>query len=192
MRTRRSRSRGGSRTLSPQDPRGYLVAARALDAKQDPDASLQELELGAARMPGNAALLTELGVHHLKARRFSQAKAVFEKILAREGPEVARKKLFVARALEGQDRYAEALRAAFDARDAYPDSAAPLEAIARISAKAGRYDEAIQALETASHKPDKTPDAYADWIDRLKTARVTKTVIDMERKATPSARSEVP
>jgi tetratricopeptide (TPR) repeat protein len=168
--------------LAPQSPRGYLVAARALNAKGDADAALQELELGAARMPGNAAVLSELGVHHLGARRFSQAKAVFERILAREGPEVARKKLLVARALEGQDRYAEALRAAFDARDAQPDAAAPLEAISRISAKAGRYDEAIQSLETASHKPGKTPEAYADWIDALKTARVTKTVVDMERE----------
>ncbi len=173
--------------LAPHSSRGYLIAARALDAKEDADGALQELELGAARMPGNASVLAELGVHHLKARRFSQAKAVFEKMLTREGPELVWKKLLVARALEGQDRYAEALRAAFDARDAQPDAPAPLEAIARISAKAGRYDEAIQSLETASHKPGKTPEAYADWIDALKIARVKKTVVDMEREEKAAA-----
>jgi tetratricopeptide (TPR) repeat protein len=108
-------------------------------------------------------------------------------ILARESPGVARKKLLIARALEGQDRYAEALRAAFDARDADPDSAPPLEAIARISARAGRYDEAIQALETASHKPGRTPEAYAEWIDKLKTARATRTAVDMEKEFAPSS-----
>jgi hypothetical protein len=49
-------------------------------------------------------------------------------------------------------------------------------AIARVSAKASRYDDAIQALELAAHKPGVPAGAYDEWIDGLKTARVKAAV----------------
>lgn len=168
--------------VAPTDPAGYTVAARALEAMQDDDAAVKELELGAARLPGDESILTNLGVHHLEKRRFSRARAAFESIAARDELCVARKKLLIVRALEGQERFGEALNAAMQARDADPTSRAPLIWMARIQAKMGRYDDAIQSILAATQKPGVTPAEYADWIDKLKMARATKTAGDMEKE----------
>ncbi len=45
-----------------------------------------------------------------------------------------------------------------------------------ISAKAGRLDDAIQALELAAHKPGVPAGKYAEWIDALRTARVKQAI----------------
>ncbi len=162
--------------VAPQDRTGYLLAARALDAKKDADGAIRELDLGAARLPGDVPVLIQLGLHHLEQRRFAQARATFEKMLAREPHEVAMKKLLVARALEGQGRYGEALGLVREARQIEPDSAEPLVALARISQAAGRYDEAVEALETAAHKPGVAPGAYDAWLSSLREARIRATV----------------
>lgn len=161
--------------VEPTDPAGYVVAARALDAASEAAAAVQELELGAARLPGNEWVLTELGVRHLAQRRFSQARAVFERIAARDEGAVARRKLLVVRALEGQGRYAEALGEARGARDADPGSAAPLEAMARLAAALGRYDDALASLEEAARKPG-PPGRYDAWVGQLREARTRQVV----------------
>ena len=75
-------ARAETQELSPQDPQGSVVAARALDTRQDRTPPCRSWTSGrhACRRRG---ALTELGLRHLRARRFSQAKAVFD-ILARE------------------------------------------------------------------------------------------------------------
>ncbi|BDG03447.1 tetratricopeptide repeat protein [Anaeromyxobacter oryzae] len=161
---------------APLDPAGFVLAARALDAASDGDAAIQELQGGAARFPGSVELLDPLGLHLMQKRQFSLARTTFDKILARDPPTIMTKKIRIAQALEGQQRYGEALRVIADARDAVPDSPWPLETLARISAKAGRFDDAIQALELASHKPAVPAGKYDEWIDALKTARVKQAV----------------
>jgi tetratricopeptide (TPR) repeat protein len=154
-----------------RDAAGYLVASRALDALGRPDDALRELELGAARLPGDAAVLASLGSRHLAQRRFSQAKATFDAIVAREGPALARKRLLVARALEGQGRLQEALREAQVAREVAPLDAAALETFSRLAAAVGRHDEAIDALEQAARAPAATPGAYDARLADLRRAR---------------------
>ncbi len=151
-------------------PTGYVVAARALDALGRGDEAQQELELGAARLPGSAEVLTALGVHHLAKRRYSQARATFESIVAVEGPALAHKRLLVALALEGQGRYQEALAEAQVARGLLPDNSSVLVVFARIAEAVGRYDDAVDALEIAAKQPVAKPGAYDDRLAKLRAA----------------------
>ncbi len=156
---------------APRGAAGYLVASRALDALGRPAEALGELELAAARLPGEAAILAPLGGRQLAEHRFSQAKATFEAIVAREGPALARKRLLVSRALEGQGRLQEALREAQVAREVAPGEAGPLETFARLAAAVGRYDEAAAALEVAAGLPSARPGAYDARLAGLRAAR---------------------
>lgn len=160
--------------VAPLDPAGYVIAARALEAA-NADGATKELELGVARVPGNEGLLSELGLRRLAQRRFSEARADFEKIAAVDERAVARRKLLVVLALEGQGRLAEALGEARGARDADRASAAPLEAMARISAKMGRYEDALATLEEAARKGG-APGRYDAWMARLREARTRQAV----------------
>jgi tetratricopeptide (TPR) repeat protein len=174
-----------ARERAPGDPRAFVVASRALEALGDAEPALRELQEGAERFPGDPAVLVPLGTRYLQARRFSQAKGVFERIVAREGPEMARKKVLVARALEGQERWAEALRELRAARDTAPDDLGPLEAYARVAAAAARYDEAIDALEIAARKPGARPGAYDAQLSVLRARRETQR---LERLTAPGAK----
>jgi O-antigen ligase len=156
--------------VAPMNAAGYVVAARALDALGREDEAQPELELGVARLPGNAEVLAPLGARHLAHRRFSQAKAAFDAIVAREGPTQARKRILVARALEGQGRVQEALREAQVARDIAPRDLLALETFARLAAAMGRFDEAIGALEVAAGSPGATPGAYEERLAKLHAA----------------------
>ncbi len=156
---------------APRSGTGYVVAARALDALGRGDDALRELELGAARLPGEAEILAPLGWRHLSQKRFSQAKAVFDGIVAKEGPAQTRKRILVARALEGQGRYQEALHEAQVAREVTPGDLASLETFARIAGVVGRYDEAIDALEQASRSPAAKPAAYEPRLAELRKWR---------------------
>jgi len=156
---------------APRSASGYIIAARALDALGRSDDAIRELELGAARLPGEAEILAPLGSRHLLQKRFSQAKAIFDGIVATEGPADTRKRILVARALEGQGRYQEALREAQVAREVTPGDLAALDTFARIAAAVGRYDEAIDAIEHASRVPAVKPGAYEARLEALRRAR---------------------
>jgi tetratricopeptide (TPR) repeat protein len=132
---------------------------------------LKELELGASRLPGSAAVLVPLGNRHLAQRRFSQARVVFDGIVAKEGPALARKRVLVARALEGQGRYQEALREAQVAREIAPGDLGAIDAFARIAALVGRFDEAIEVLELAARAPSVKAGAYDARLAGLRAAR---------------------
>ena len=156
---------------APRTASGYALAARALDALERPDDAMKELELGATRLPGEADVLAPLGARHLAQRRFSQAKGIFEAIIARDGPRLAHKHVLIARALAGQSRYQEALREVQTARDIAPADAGVLSAFAWAAAAAGRFDEAIETLEVASRLPGATPADYAARISELRERR---------------------
>jgi tetratricopeptide (TPR) repeat protein len=155
---------------APENAAGWVVAAQALEAQDDGAGAIAELEKGAARLPGKAAVLVPLGVRHLAAKRPSQARAVFEQIVAQEGPELARKKLLIARAFGDQGRTSEALATAQDASATDRESRAALEAVAAYAAAVGRFDLAIDALERAGRLAGATPGGYDERIAKLKAA----------------------
>jgi tetratricopeptide (TPR) repeat protein len=163
-----------ARLLQERAPRlgaGYVVAARALDALGRGDEALAELDLGASRLPGDAEVLAPLGARHLAAKRYSLARTTFERIVAKEGPAMTRKRVLVARALEGQGRLQEALREAQVAREITPADLGAQETFARIAAAVGRYDEAIDALELAGRSPAAKAGAYEQRLAALRLAR---------------------
>jgi tetratricopeptide (TPR) repeat protein len=158
--------------LAPEHAGGWLVAAQALEKEGDAQAGIAELEKGAARLPGKGAILVPLGLRHLAAKRPSQARAVFEGIVAHEGPGLAQKKLLVARSLFDQGRLAEALATAQDAAATDRESAGALEAVSRYAADVGRFDLAIDALERAARLPAARPGGYDDRLSKLKAAEL--------------------
>jgi tetratricopeptide (TPR) repeat protein len=160
--------------IAPENANGWLIAVGALEKQGDPAAAVEELEKGISRMPGKGALLVPLGQRLLAAKRPSQARAVFEQIVAREGPELASKKLWIARTYADQGRLAEALATAQDAAATDRSSAGALDAVSRYAAEIGRIDLAIDALERASHLPTSKPGAYDDRIAKLKAAKVAR------------------
>jgi len=163
-----------ARLLQSETPRiagGYVFAARALDALERPDEAMKELELGAARLPGDPDVLAQLGSRHIAQRRFSQAKAIIEGIVARDGPRLAQKHVLIARALVGQSRFGEALREVQTARDIAPSDAGVLLAFSRIAAGAGRFDDAIEAVESAAKLPTANPGEHDEELRRLRSAR---------------------
>jgi tetratricopeptide (TPR) repeat protein len=160
--------------IAPENPAAWLVAAGALEQQGDAAAGVEELEKGAARLPGKGAVLIPLGQRHVAAKRLSQARAVFEQIVAREGPELASKKLWIARTYAEQGRLADALATAQDAAATDRTSAWALEATAGYAAAVGRFDLAIDALERAARLPTAKPGAYDERIAKLKTAKLER------------------
>lgn len=158
--------------IAPDHPGGWLVAAQALEAQGDAAGGLAELEQGAARLPGKGAILVPLGQRHVAAKRPSQARAIFEQIVAHEGAQLAQKKLLVAQTFSMQGRLAEALAAAQEAAATDRTSAAALDAVARYAADVGRYDLALDALERAGRLPGAKAGAYDERIARLKAAEL--------------------
>ena len=157
---------------APRGAAGYVVASRALDALGRPDEALAGARARRRRgSPARRRSSLRSAAATSPQRRFSQAKAIFDGIVAREGPALARKRLLVARALEGQGRLQEALREAQVAREVAPGDAGALETFARLAAAVGRYDEAIAALEVAAGLPSARPGAYDARLAELRAAR---------------------
>jgi tetratricopeptide (TPR) repeat protein len=160
--------------LKPDDPDGWLVAGAALQKQGDPDAGLAEVEKGLPYLPGKASLLGPLGQRYLAMKRPSQARSIFEQIVARTGPEQSRKKLLVAAALAAQGRMVEALSTAQDAAAADRSDARPLEALSAYAAAAGRYELAIDALERSKALPNANLGAYEERLAKLKAGRLER------------------
>jgi tetratricopeptide (TPR) repeat protein len=171
---------------TPSDPSGYLVAADALVKLDREDDAVKTLEEGVSRLPKRAELLFALGRRHLGARRYSQAKLVFERIAAREGPELALKRVYIARALELQGRLSEALKEARAAVDSFPGDPGSLLTVARIAERSGLYDVAIDAVERVSRLPRSVPGAYDEQLRALKLARTTRQARFLDKLGRPS------
>jgi len=159
---------------APTEASGYVVAAEALGRIGREDEAVAELERAAGLLPKRAEILFALGNRHMAAKRFSQAKLVFDRIIAREGRELSSKRLSIARALEAQGRFGEALKEARSAQETLPNEPGPLLAVARIAEKSSLYEIAIDAVERASRLPQVIPGSYDDLLDRLRQARNTQ------------------
>ncbi len=171
----------------PTEPAGYRVAAQALRFQEKSDEAVKELEKGAALLPKRSELLFDLGNLHLAEKRYSQAKLVFERVIAREGKELSRKRLSVARALDAQGRLSEALKEARAAQDSQPGDPGPLIMVARIASRAGLYDQSIDAVERASRLPGVPAGAYDDLLLQLRQARTVQRARSLDKPAPPPA-----
>jgi len=100
----------------------------------------------------------------------SRSKSV-DSIRSRYSAGRTRKRLWIARALEGQGRYREALSVVQTARDANPQDLGVLEAFSALAAAVDRFDESIDALEVASRRPEAKPGAYDARLSQLHEAR---------------------
>jgi Flp pilus assembly protein TadD len=159
------------REQQPLDPASYLVASSALARVGRAEEARAELEQGVSRIPGSPPIVAALAEQALAARRFSEAARLAETMAARTAPEIASKRLFLARVFWAQGRMAEAIQEARSARDAVPNDAGPLLALASYCSQAGRYDEAIAAVERARSLPGARPGAYDSRLAELRTAR---------------------
>ncbi|HET9554400.1 MAG TPA: O-antigen ligase family protein, partial [Anaeromyxobacteraceae bacterium] len=168
--------------LRPTEPAGYTIASAALAKLERDDEATKELEEATARLPKVPQLFAALGIRHLQARRFSQAKLTFEKMVVHEGPELAQKHLLIAAALESQGRLGEALREAQEAHEALPGMPGPLVTVSRIAAASRLYQVAIDALERASHLPGVPPGGYDEQLATLRAAKDEQEVKWMEKQ----------
>jgi hypothetical protein len=163
-----------ARTLREKRPDAalpYLVAATALTRLGRAGESRQELELGAARLPGSAPILNVLSQRAVEAHRYAEAQALAERIVTSSLVELAHKKLLLASILSTQGRTGEAVSEALGARAALPQEAWTHLSVAAYLAQAGRYDEAISAVEGAAGLPNAAAHAYDGRIQELRRAR---------------------
>jgi tetratricopeptide (TPR) repeat protein len=168
--------------LRPAEPAGYTIASGALAKLGKDDEATAVLEEATARLPKVPGLYAALGIRHLQARRFSQAKLTFEKMPVHEGPELAQKHLLIAAALEWQGRLGEALKEAQAAHEVLPGVPGPLLAVSRIAAASRLYQVAIDALERAAHLPGVPAGGYDEQLATLRAAKDEQEVKWMEKQ----------
>lgn len=166
----------GLQRAEPAEPVGYVVAAEALVKLHREDEAVAELERAAGILPKRAEILFALGNRHMASKRYSQAKLVYDRIIAREGRELSSKRLAIARALEAQGRLGEALKEARSAQESLPGEPGPLIAVARIAEKSSLYEIAIDAVERASRLPQTIPGSYDERLAALRQARDTQRI----------------
>jgi tetratricopeptide (TPR) repeat protein len=155
---------------NPSSPDGWLLAAAALRALGRTGDGRAELEAGAARFPGSAAILEPMAEHAIEARHWSEARRCAEAILATEARAIASKRILIARVLLEEGRISEALQNATVARDILPDEASTQVFFADACARAGRYDDAIAALTLAATLPGK-PGVVERRLAEIRAAR---------------------
>lgn len=162
-----------AREVEKQNPAaqdGYLIAAEALRSLRRQGAAEKELQAGASRIPGSPALLGALAELALAERHFVDAHRYAEAIVASDARAIASKRILVARAILEQGRVSDALQEAIAAREVFPDEAWTHLFFADVCARAGRLDDAIDALNTASSRPGAPLDLQIR-IERFRSAR---------------------
>jgi tetratricopeptide (TPR) repeat protein/O-antigen ligase len=156
---------------APLDPDGWLLAAEALTRQGLADEAGAELEAGLARLPGSPPLIGAQVQRALAARRYSEAKRLAEGMAARTPTELAQRQAWVAAALASQGRLGEAIDRARSAVSALPEAAWPLQTLASYCEQAGRYDDAIAAVEHAAGLPGQAPGAWTERLEQLRAAK---------------------
>ncbi len=172
------------RDLQPLDPTGWVVGSSALSKLGRPEEAQRLLEEGAARVPGQPAILGLLAQRAVEQRRFSEARRLVESMQAHTAPEVASKRLQVASIFWAQGRFSEALAEARSAAGAVPSDPGPLTAVSNYSAAMARYDEAISALEAAAALPGVHAGLYEKRLTELRAARQAQADQQMLQRGT--------
>ena len=96
----------------------------------------------------------------IQQHRYTEARRIAEGVAAHSPMEVAQRELLVAGALAAQGRLSEAIERAQFATQAVPDGPGPLLSLAQLCLQAGRYADAVAALERAAAIPGVPPSAY--------------------------------
>jgi tetratricopeptide (TPR) repeat protein len=169
------------REKSPDSSLPYLVGATALRRLGRTTESQQELELGAARLPGSAPILNVLSQRAMEAHRYSEAQNLADRIVTGSPIELAHKKLLLASVLSTQGRTEEAVAEALGAQAALPQEPWTHLSLAAYLAQAGRHDEAIAAVERAAGLPDAPAHAYEERLQELRRARDAQRLRLLER-----------
>jgi Flp pilus assembly protein TadD len=157
--------------LAPSDAQAYALAARALLTLDRAEEAIAELNRGLAAVPGSPTLLLLLGERSLAARQPAEAFRLAEAMQTRTFSDVAMREVLEAQALAAQGRLLDGIEHARAAVSAIPDGSGPLVLLARLCAEAGRFDEAIGALEKAARMGGVDPEGISLELARLRSLR---------------------
>jgi tetratricopeptide (TPR) repeat protein/O-antigen ligase len=169
------------RTLeTPADPQGWRLVAAVLTAEGYDEEAAAALEAGLAVSPGSPPLVETLVYRSLAARRPAEAKRLAEGMAARTPTEQAQKQLLVAATFAAQGRLGEAVERARSAVAALPEAPWPLMTLAAYCQAAGRFDDALAAVERAASLPGQKREDFEKRLEELKAARAAQ--VERRRK----------
>lgn len=166
------------RDVAPTDESAYWLGASVLFRMSRSEEGIAELERGIVALPGSPLLLGLLAEHSLRRGHFAQAKVAADRISARSEDEVAMRDLLASKALAGMGRFQEAIGRARDAINADPARAAPLLQLARACLGAGRFEDALEALERARKLPGAQATDYADLESEIRARASSRVRLD--------------
>lgn len=155
----------------PSDSEAWRIAAELVLAVEGEEAALAEARLGLKAVPGAPALQVFLVERALFGLHYAEARRLAEEVVARSAEEIAGRHLLIAKILAAQGRLGEAIDQARSASGAQPYSALPLHTIASLCERAGRYDDAIAALERAAGLPSQDRSQYVTRLESLASAK---------------------
>ncbi len=155
------------RELDPQWLSSYTVASSAYLKLDNPDAARHELELGAAQLPGNPDVAHALANLLIQQNRFAEARRVLGTALPRNSREVAQLHRMIGALLQREGRTLEAIAELEAARDALPTDVPIRAELSELLAGAGRFNEAIDALQTLASLPETPKGAFDAQIAEL-------------------------
>jgi len=144
-----------------------VFSLRQLGRVEESRAVLAE---GLRRLPGSAPLVALQVEGSLGERRWAEARQLAERIVPRGIDDLVLRHQLVARALAGQGRLVEAVEQVRSAAALLPSSEGLQLLVAGYCEQAGRFDEAIAAVERAATLSGR-PGAHRDLLSRLTEAR---------------------
>jgi tetratricopeptide (TPR) repeat protein len=138
--------------LNPANSRGLMGVVETAIAQGKPDLALQTLRAEAEKNPNLMEVRVELGNTAVRAGRYDEAIAEYQKVLATLDKDAKRRGDLLVRIGETQRRkgdYASAVDTLQQARVILPDNSVALSTLALTFDQAGHYNEAKQVYEAA-------------------------------------------
>lgn len=161
---------------APVDPGGWLVAAQVLAAHGEERLAQEEARRGLAAAPGAPSLQGFLVERAFAAGHYAEARRLADELVTKTPEDVAARELLAARALAAQGRLLEAIDRAGAATAALPATPGPLLELATYCERAGRFDDAMAAVERAAALPGQAQGAYAGRLEALRNAKAEREV----------------
>lgn len=138
--------------LNPANSRGLMGVVETAMAQNKPDVAMELLRTEANKNPNRMEIRVELGNTGVRAGRYDEAIAEYNKVLASLDKDSKQRGDILVRIGEVQRRkgdYAGAVATLQQARAILPDNSVALSALALTFDQAGRYSEAKQVYEAA-------------------------------------------
>ncbi len=165
------------RELDPRWLSSYTVSSNAFLKLDNLDAACHELELGATQLPGNPDIAESHANLLFQQNRFAEARRVLGTALPRNAHEVAQLHRMIGATLQREGRTLEAIAELEAARDALPADVAIRVELSELLAGAGRFNEAIDALQTLASLPETPKGAFDARIAELTAQRQRQLVL---------------